>query len=361
MNILCVICHDFLQPSEKIVFTHCGHVFHLSCLSRWLERSKTCPQCREKVTENNIYKVYFTFPNSETISDNADSSSFQGRIDSLQFQILLKDKNIEYHVSKNVTLEKQNAGLRQEVRKVESEINRKNCAIHALKEQITYFKEKYGKYKVLAQKFSQKEKELEQFQHIRDTFSKGSLEDISRVIEKTKDHDTLITCISVMRKEFEERLELCKSENLSLRHQVSKLENFNTQSRQSHVKQSGNQKDENSFNIIQKIDVYGQTNTKRKTENPNTSLSLRIKTDIKMNQKGLSTTSECPINIKRAKLRLQPAQNCEKGPPGLSLQGTRTHSQGVHHTHSTTRLKCHLSIVFMVYIGLSICRRWIQL
>lgn len=60
-----------------------------------------------------------------------------------------------------------------------------------------------------------------------------------------------------MFREFEERLELCKSENLSLRHRVSKLENFDTQSRQSHVKQSGNQKDKNSFNSIQ-IDVYGQ-------------------------------------------------------------------------------------------------------
>jgi len=116
------------------------------------------------VTENKIYRVYFTFPNSETASDNADSSLLQGRIDSLQFQILVKDKNIKYHLSKIATLEKQNAGLRQEVRKVESEINQKKSAIHALNEQITYFKEKYGKYKVLAQKLSQKEKELEQFQ-----------------------------------------------------------------------------------------------------------------------------------------------------------------------------------------------------
>lgn len=116
------------------------------------------------MTESRIYRVYFTFPNNETASDNADSSLLQGRIDSLQFQILVKDKNIKCHLSKIVTLEKQNAGLRQEVRKVESEINQKNSAIHALNEQITYFKEKYGKYKVLAQKLSQREKELEQFQ-----------------------------------------------------------------------------------------------------------------------------------------------------------------------------------------------------
>ncbi|GAB1860601.1 TRAF-interacting protein [Camponotus japonicus] len=312
MNILCVICHDFLLPSEDIVFSRCGHVFHFSCLSRWLERSKTCPQCREKVTENKIYRVYFTFPNSETASDNADSSLLQGRIDSLQFQILVKDKNIKYHLSKIATLEKQNAGLRQEVRKVESEINQKKSAIHALNEQITYFKEKYGKYKVLAQKLSQKEKELEQFQHMRNIFSKGSLEDIRRMIEKTKDQDTLVTCISAMRKEFEERLEFCKSENLSLQHRVNKLETILP--RQNHIKQSGNQRnsDKNSPNITQKEDVYSETNSKRRTENQNISSSPRIKTDAKMNQEDLSATSECPTIIKRAKLRLRPGNNSNK-------------------------------------------------
>lgn len=38
------------------------------------------------------------------------------------------------------------------------------------------------------------------FFSMRNTFSKGSMEDIKRVIEKTKDQDTLVTCISAMRK-----------------------------------------------------------------------------------------------------------------------------------------------------------------
>lgn len=61
-------------------------------------------------------------------------------------------------------------------------------------------------------------------------------------------------------RKFEERLELCESENLSLRHRVSKLENLNTLPRQSHVRQSGNQRnsDKNSSNIVQKVVVYGQ-------------------------------------------------------------------------------------------------------
>ncbi|KMQ97198.1 traf-interacting protein [Lasius niger] len=233
----------------------------------------------------------------------------------------MKESNIKRYTSKNVTLEKQNAGLRQEVRKVESEINQKNATIHILKEQITYFKEKYGKYKVLTQKLSQKEKELEQFQNMRNTFSNGSFEDIKRMIEKTKDNDTLVTCFSVMKKEFEEHLDFCKRENLALRHRVNELEN--------HICEFDNQgnSNKNSSNIIQKVNVYSQTNTKRKIENQNTSLSPRIKTNvIKMNQEDLSTTHECPSPtikrtiIKRTKLHGQSAGNVNQAPVQVNPQ-----------------------------------------
>lgn len=103
--------------------------------------------------------------NTEIAADNADNSTLQGRIENLQFQILLNEKNIKHYNSKNATLEKQNAGLRQEVRKVESEINQKNSAIYALKEQIKYFKdESHLTYDVLKKKLSQKEREVIEFQ-----------------------------------------------------------------------------------------------------------------------------------------------------------------------------------------------------
>lgn len=80
----------------------------------------------------------------------------------MKFQILLNEKNIKHYTSKNAILGKQNAGLRQEVRKVESEINQKNSAIYALKEQIKYFKEKYLEYEILKKRLSQSEREVEQ-------------------------------------------------------------------------------------------------------------------------------------------------------------------------------------------------------
>lgn len=115
------------------------------------------------MTESTIHRAHFTFSNTETAVDNADNS-LQGRIDSLKFQILLNEKNIEYYTSKNATLENQNAGLRQEVRKVESEISKKNSTIYALKEKIRCFEKKHLEYEAMEKKLSQKEREVERFQ-----------------------------------------------------------------------------------------------------------------------------------------------------------------------------------------------------
>lgn len=82
----------------------------------------------------------------------------------MKFQVLLNEKNIKYYTSKNETLEKQNAGLRQEVRKVESEINKKNSKIYLLKEQMRDLKEKFTEHENLKHKLSQKEKEIENLQ-----------------------------------------------------------------------------------------------------------------------------------------------------------------------------------------------------
>lgn len=62
-----------------------------------------------------------------------------------------------------------------------------------------------------------------------------------------------------MFREFEERLELYKNENVSLKHRINELENLNNLSRQN-VTQSDNQRnlDKNSSSIIQKIDVHNQ-------------------------------------------------------------------------------------------------------
>lgn len=99
----------------------------------------SCPQCREKTTEQKIHRIYFNFSNNDSIKE--DATSLQNRIDNLTFQLKVKETNINNLTKANEKLEKQTTGLRREVRNVENEIIGKNSAIHALKEQIKFCKQ----------------------------------------------------------------------------------------------------------------------------------------------------------------------------------------------------------------------------
>lgn len=47
---VCLICRENIIPGEEeTAVTPCGHAFHLSCLSRWMEEKQQCPTCRTPI------------------------------------------------------------------------------------------------------------------------------------------------------------------------------------------------------------------------------------------------------------------------------------------------------------------------
>ncbi|CAH2002026.1 unnamed protein product [Acanthoscelides obtectus] len=139
MNINCVICSEFFNASAEVFATKCGHVFHYPCLINWIERSKTCPQCRHKTTEQSIHRIFF---NIQNIDGNSDMGAMLNKIDNLEYQNRMLDKDVKNYKEKNSSLKKQNDLLRQEVRSVEASLKAYEMTIISLKEQISYFKSK---------------------------------------------------------------------------------------------------------------------------------------------------------------------------------------------------------------------------
>lgn len=65
----CSICQELLGTSanEHISALLCGHVFHASCIKKWLESSSTCPQCRIMVLgSEKIPRIFFSFIDSSS-------------------------------------------------------------------------------------------------------------------------------------------------------------------------------------------------------------------------------------------------------------------------------------------------------
>ncbi|XP_053999942.1 E3 ubiquitin-protein ligase TRAIP-like isoform X2 [Hylaeus anthracinus] len=217
MNVVCVICSDLLVPSDDVFHTPCGHIFHFVCLTQWLERSKSCPQCREKTTSSKIHRIYFNFSNNDTITE--DTCSLQDKIDKLNFQLLLQDKDIKSYSEKTAKLEKQNAGLVKEVRTVETELNAKNSTIYALKEQIKHYKQQSLETDKLRQEVEQLQKKIETYKNVQ-TILEASMDDIDEMISRTSDPNTLITYISVMKREMQISLD----KRRELRNKVKSLQ-----------------------------------------------------------------------------------------------------------------------------------------
>lgn len=97
MNISCLICTDIFTQSSDVYTTQCGHIFHHHCLLHWLENSKTCPQCRSKITEQSLVRLYIN-QNSQVVE--GDFTVLQHRLDGAEFQLRLKDKEIKNFVEK---------------------------------------------------------------------------------------------------------------------------------------------------------------------------------------------------------------------------------------------------------------------
>lgn len=61
-SVLCAICNEFFDANDVIYTTSgCGHVFHKSCLFRWLSTSGSCPECRAPCNKQRANKIYLNF------------------------------------------------------------------------------------------------------------------------------------------------------------------------------------------------------------------------------------------------------------------------------------------------------------
>ncbi|KAK3879756.1 hypothetical protein Pcinc_015700 [Petrolisthes cinctipes] len=136
MRVGCVICGDLFVPSEDISATPCGHTFHSICLIQWIERSKSCPQCRHKATLKSLVKLFFDTSSAD--NGEQDPDTLQQQLDGQKFQVRLKDQEINKLKETSGTLTTQNRALREEYKSLERQLKVKESTVLALKTQLQF-------------------------------------------------------------------------------------------------------------------------------------------------------------------------------------------------------------------------------
>ena len=63
----CTVCLDHFASGRDVSAVQCGHVFHVDCLSRWMEDHIRCPQCQQLTTHYDIIlKLFISFTDATT-------------------------------------------------------------------------------------------------------------------------------------------------------------------------------------------------------------------------------------------------------------------------------------------------------
>jgi len=53
----CAVCLSDLQLGEMLRPLPCGHVFHQSCIDKWLQRNGICPLCMRDVAQGHATEL----------------------------------------------------------------------------------------------------------------------------------------------------------------------------------------------------------------------------------------------------------------------------------------------------------------
>ena len=166
----CSICQEHISfCDEEISVLNCGHLYHQSCLQRWLDTSSTCPECRSAVARNNfVQKIYPSKSKSEHENVVYKGSSvetkkilnvyedttknlqkmFTERIEDLEKENLKLKEDLEKLLIKKNLVDNKNAKLTRDLQKclderdvVEEENERLNFHVEQLKSCYNYLKD----------------------------------------------------------------------------------------------------------------------------------------------------------------------------------------------------------------------------
>lgn len=70
---------------------------------QWMERSKSCPQCRNKCTERNIFRIYFN--NNVNLDSTENTANLVETVDNLTLQMREKDQSLKEAREQRLKLE----------------------------------------------------------------------------------------------------------------------------------------------------------------------------------------------------------------------------------------------------------------
>ncbi|XP_074627248.1 E3 ubiquitin-protein ligase TRAIP-like isoform X1 [Acropora palmata] len=236
----CNICTESIQDGAACC--PCGHVYHLQCINRWLEQSRSCPTCRKSTSKATV--LFFDTTNLDISCNENDIESLKSRIEELKS--FLNQKDVEISCIKQehkkdlaeqiALLQKQNCCDVEIVKKqYERKLQLEKTAVAGLKKQLSYLRDKETELAVAQSQASELSASLSKLKRMKVLIDEHTdeAETMLRNLDATSFPEVIVQLITLKRKLEEKRqkckeaietTDLLKKENIRIKTQLNQVE-----------------------------------------------------------------------------------------------------------------------------------------
>lgn len=218
LNLNCVICAELFGQADEVFATVCGHMFHHNCLNQWLDRSKTCPQCRNKCTTRNIFRVYFNLANLDV--SHIDVGSLQEQLDNAKLSMKMVEKERNKDEQQIRDLKETQKKCLKTIAGLEQKVQKKDFLISSYVEQIGVLKSDAHVVDGLRKENKTLKSQIQSMEGISAILAAGSA-DADRLLKNEADPHVLANWVSTLKRELRQ----CESKKTELRNVVKVVQN----------------------------------------------------------------------------------------------------------------------------------------
>ncbi|XP_050094811.1 E3 ubiquitin-protein ligase TRAIP-like [Anopheles aquasalis] len=199
MNLLCAICSDLFLPSDDVHSTTCGHMFHYACLLQWLQRSPTCPQCRNRCTESKLVKVYFNVAASATAEDGAQ---LLVKLDNLTLRLHESEKSLKDFQKKNADHKEEQKKVRKILLGLEDQLRAKETALFAYKHEIDMLRGDRKLMVKMQEELDTLRPKLEAYATIKQALT-STVQEVEQMLTSDTRRETVIALAAALKRELQ--------------------------------------------------------------------------------------------------------------------------------------------------------------
>ncbi|KAK6628951.1 hypothetical protein RUM43_002768 [Polyplax serrata] len=179
MRIFCSICKEIFIPYSEINSTSCGHLYHSSCISRWLKQHKTCPQCRSEVRLK-LIRIYFDVDKDT----EEDASTLEHKLENLTSELRQSESTIKVLREKNDKSEEILTALEESTKELKTKNNILKSSVRALKDQINKLNKQHEEFSKMKTDLEALKKKLLSYKSL-DLIMKCGTDEAEKILRET--------------------------------------------------------------------------------------------------------------------------------------------------------------------------------